>query len=275
MKSHSIMDQRWMKILLTLVFHLQVTTGADRTIQEGIPVYFKCQISEGTVVFWFRMLDGSNMEFIASFSNTGMEKKFEQQYKNLFSHEKKDTYFILTLKSFSAPRDSGAYVCAALVKGNTLQFGEIDRVHGGNFRVHNVVFKVFAKRNNHVLFLYREKAGNNKSPVDDLHPATNNCLHTCIHQELRLLTHAGCRCQDSSPFFYRRNTQTDRKYIYFYFFAEKTKPLLPCDPLILGSLAGGCGLLLLLLIIITLYCNRTFRNHNILHTLERFKQSYM
>uniref|UniRef100_A0A8C6LBF2 CD8 antigen, alpha polypeptide n=1 Tax=Nothobranchius furzeri TaxID=105023 RepID=A0A8C6LBF2_NOTFU len=28
-----------------------------------------------------------------------------------------------------------------------------------------------------------------------------------------------------------------------------------CNPLILGSLAGGCGLLLLLLIIISLYCN--------------------
>lgn len=69
--------------------------------------------------------------------------------------------------------------------------------------------------------------------------------------------------------------KTYRKYIFLFLFAEKTKPLLPCDPLILGSLAGGCGLLLLLLIIITLYCNRTFRNHNILHTLERFKQSYM
>lgn len=134
-------------------FQVEVTTGADRTLQEGSTVHFKCQIPEGTVVFWFRLLDGSNMEFIASFSNTGMEKKFEQQFKNLFSHEKKDTYFILTLKSFSASRDSGAYVCAALVKGNMLQFGEIERVHGGNFRFHKVDFKVFAKRNNHVLFL--------------------------------------------------------------------------------------------------------------------------
>uniref|UniRef100_A0A3P9KHP6 Uncharacterized LOC100125537 n=1 Tax=Oryzias latipes TaxID=8090 RepID=A0A3P9KHP6_ORYLA len=199
------MDQRWMKILLTLVFYLQVTTGADRTFQEGSTVHFKCQISEGTVVFWFRLLDGSNMEFIASFSNTGMEKKFEQQYKNLFSHEKKDTYFILTLKSFSASRDSGAYVCAALVKGNMLQFGEIERVHG------------------------EKKRETTKAPsMIFTHPPTTVSTRASTRS---------CACSHMPA-------------------AEKTKPLLPCDPLILGSLAGGCGLLLLLLIIITLYCNR-------------------
>uniref|UniRef100_A0A3P9H8E7 Ig-like domain-containing protein n=1 Tax=Oryzias latipes TaxID=8090 RepID=A0A3P9H8E7_ORYLA len=232
------MDQRWMKILLTLVFHLrkpdqtflfgylyghiylpvfetwtnvcsfhhaEVTTGADRTIQEGFPVDFKCQISEGTMVFWFRMLDGSNMEFIASFSNTGIEKKFEQQYKNLFSHAKKDTYSILTLKSFSAPRDSGAYVCAALVKGNMLNFGEVERVHG------------------------EKKRETTKAPLMIFtHPPTTVSTRASTRS---------CACSHMPA-------------------AEKTKPLLPCDPLILGSLAGGCGLLLLLLIIITLYCNR-------------------
>nr|CAH60272.2 CD8 alpha chain [Dicentrarchus labrax] len=37
---------------------------------------------------------------------------------------------------------------------------------------------------------------------------------------------------------------------------EQTNPDMYCPPLILGPLAGGCGLLLLLLIITTLYCNK-------------------
>uniref|UniRef100_A0A3B3HMQ2 Immunoglobulin V-set domain-containing protein n=1 Tax=Oryzias latipes TaxID=8090 RepID=A0A3B3HMQ2_ORYLA len=246
------MDQRWMKILLTLVFYLQVTTCADRTLQEGSTVHFKCQIPEGTVVFWFRLLDGSNMEFIASFSNTGMEKKFEQQFKNLFSHEKKDTYFILTLKSFSASRDSGAYVCAALVKGNMLQFGEIERVHGEKKRE--------TTKAPSMIFTHPPTTVSTRA-------STRSCA--CSHMPA-----AGVRIHHHFLLIILRK-KTDRKYIFLFLFAEKTKPLLPCDPLILGSLAGGCGLLLLLLIIITLYCNRTFRNHNILHTLERFKQSYM
>ncbi|RVE73006.1 hypothetical protein OJAV_G00044280, partial [Oryzias javanicus] len=200
-----IMDQRWVKILLTLVFYLQVTPGAERTIQEGSSTDFRCQIKEGTMIFWFRVTDHSNMEFIASFSNTGMEKKFEG--KNIFKHEKNGDDFVLTQKSFSAQRDSGAYICAALVKGNTLQFGEVTRVSG------------------------EKKEKTTKATTTTKAPAVISTRSPSIS------TSSSCNCAHIPT-------------------AEKTKPFLPCDPIILGPLAGGCGLLLLLLLIITLYCNR-------------------
>ncbi|KAG7229562.1 hypothetical protein INR49_012577 [Caranx melampygus] len=52
----------------------------------------------------------------------------------------------------------------------------------------------------------------------------------------------------------------DQKWIRFLVilvFCQREKSTLFCSTAILGPLAGGCGLLLLLLIITTVYCNHT------------------
>uniref|UniRef100_A0A3B4VJL1 Ig-like domain-containing protein n=1 Tax=Seriola dumerili TaxID=41447 RepID=A0A3B4VJL1_SERDU len=160
------MDQKWIQILVILVFYQQMASGADKKAKDGDEVEIKCAPTQtSSMVMWFRVLDNSDMDYIASFDING-NLKSGTSLKTVFNNNnmKKN---ILTLKSFSKSRDSGLYCCATLVK-NVLVFGETTRLSGGG----------------------------------------------------------------KSDMF--------------------------CSPIILGPLAGGCGLLLLLLIIITFYCNRKF-----------------
>uniref|UniRef100_A0A1A7XBL6 CD8 antigen, alpha polypeptide n=2 Tax=Iconisemion striatum TaxID=60296 RepID=A0A1A7XBL6_9TELE len=186
------MDQKWNQMLLILLF-CQKFISADKVIvKDGADASVLCDPKEKNTIFWFRVLDGSNMEFIASFSSTGMKKSviegFDTKYK--MANEK-----TLVIKSFSNKDDSGMYGCAALYKGNELKFGPITRV--GEAKTEPVTIPA-------VLTTTQTK------------PTTKPC-----------------KCTEKKPGL-----------------------SMFCNPIILGSLAGGCGLLLLLLIIITLYCNK-------------------
>ncbi|KAM7422114.1 hypothetical protein PAMA_010269 [Pampus argenteus] len=120
------MDQKWIHILMILVFHQNMSSGAVKeiTTKDGDHVDIKCAAVSSTIILWFRILDTSGVEFIASFSRNGLLKS---GISADFTHSKMSES-ILTLKSFKAG-DSGAYSCAAF-KNNELIFGEVTRLVG-------------------------------------------------------------------------------------------------------------------------------------------------
>ncbi|XP_026163527.1 T-cell surface glycoprotein CD8 alpha chain [Mastacembelus armatus] len=193
------MNQKWIQILVILVFYQRITAEAgEKRVKDGEGAEITCNPKEqGTMVIWFRVLDHSGMEFIGSFSNSGLKKSKEIHQK--FS-ETKMSQHILMLKSFSKAEDSGTYTCASF-KDNKLNFGEITRLVGEKVKE-----------------TLRSPPATPTKP--NLQTTTMPCVCNTINEKV------------------------------------ETSPDLFCTPLILGPLAGGCGLLLLLLIIITLYCNR-------------------
>ncbi|XP_035486659.1 T-cell surface glycoprotein CD8 alpha chain [Scophthalmus maximus] len=195
------MDPKWIQILVILVFCQKMTSGTeDRVVKEGETVEIKCKLAEMlSMVIWFRVLDHSGMEFIASFSRDGTKKSPTPLSPN-FSLLKMDKQ-ILTLNSFKKARDGGVYACAT-IKSNELKFGEVTRL-----------------------------IGENKVEV-----TTRSPLAATSAQTLGPTTTA-CACHNS-------NRQGETGLPVF------------CSIIILGPLAGGCGLLLLLLIVTTLYCHR-------------------
>lgn len=198
------MDQKWIQILLILGFYHNVASGVVtevKVVKEGQPVDITCQATSGSMVIWYRVLDQSGVEFIASYStNSGaMLKAPGDNYKDVFAHTKIRQH-TLTLKAFSRDRDSGAYCCGS-IKGNIMNFGGVTRLVG---------------------------EVNRKAVTAAAAPATQPKQNVSTP----------CVCKDKS-----------KK-------AGTTEPSMFCAPFILGPLAGGCGLLLLLLVIVTLYCNR-------------------
>uniref|UniRef100_A0A3B4XWB6 CD8a molecule n=1 Tax=Seriola lalandi dorsalis TaxID=1841481 RepID=A0A3B4XWB6_SERLL len=186
------MGQKWIQILVILVFYQQMASGAEIKAKEGDKVEIKCVPAQmSSMVMWFRVLDSSNMEYIGSFDIKG-NLKIGTSLSKIFSNEKMISN-ILTLKSFSKSKDSGLYICATLVK-NILEFGEPTQLSG-----------VTAP----------PKAITTKPTV----PTTTTA----------------CVCNN-----HKQGGKSD----------------MFCSLIILGPLAGGCGLLVLLLIITTLYCNR-------------------
>ncbi|XP_070695252.1 T-cell surface glycoprotein CD8 alpha chain [Pempheris klunzingeri] len=126
------MDQKWIQILAILVFYQKMTSGAgeDITVKEGQSVDINCVPSEkGTMIVWFRVLENSGLEFIASFSTYGILKSMSANIPSTFNHDK-ISQNILTLASFNKARDSGTYSCAGLYKGNELKFGKVTRLAG-------------------------------------------------------------------------------------------------------------------------------------------------
>ncbi|XP_042358185.1 T-cell surface glycoprotein CD8 alpha chain [Plectropomus leopardus] len=195
------MDQKRIRILVILVFFREMTSGAgeDMIAKEGQSVEINCKPQEtGTMVVWFRVLDSSGMEFIASFSNNGVLKSPKASFPDIFRHSNSRPD-ILTLVSFNKARDAGVYNCASLFKGTELKFGRPTRLLGVQVAV----------------------------------PAPQP---TAARKD---------PCTTATPCVCNINTKQ-----------IETSPQMFCSLIILGPLAGGCGLLLLLLIITILYCNR-------------------
>lgn len=191
------MDQKLILVIL-MICH-EMTSGAviDLAVKEGKMVRINCDPGDkGTLVVWFRHLDTTGMEFIASFSKDGMKKSAQESFSDVFRHSKDSPNF-LTVKAFQI-RDSGVYSCASL-KDNKLIFGTPTR-------------------------LFLEKV---KVPVEETTQAT---------EQTKCTTASPCVCESGNK-------------------PGETSPEMFCSLIILGPLAGGCGLLLLLLIITTVYCN--------------------
>ncbi|KAG8007472.1 Cyclin-dependent kinase 18, partial [Nibea albiflora] len=120
-------------LVCTLYYFSQMTAGDvdRRTIKEGQPVDMKCEIKGmGTLIVWFRVLDKSGMEFIASFTNNGYKKDTHNTPSSKFIFTKSSQH-IVTLESFSRDKDSGIYSCASLLRGVELKFGPIIQLVGG------------------------------------------------------------------------------------------------------------------------------------------------
>ncbi|XP_049430638.1 T-cell surface glycoprotein CD8 alpha chain [Epinephelus fuscoguttatus] len=198
------MDQKWIRVLVILLICRQMTSGAgeDVTVKEGQQIDINCKPEgTGTMVIWFRVLNTSTVEFIASFSNTGVLKSSSTSFSSTFSfsQSKQNT---LTLKLFNKAKDSGIYNCGSLYRGNELKFGKATRLVGETVKV----------------------------------PAVAPPQATTTQQNL-CTTATPCVCSNTNK-------------------PGETSPQLFCSLIILGPLAGGCGLLLLLLIATTIYCNQ-------------------
>ncbi|XP_014858066.1 PREDICTED: T-cell surface glycoprotein CD8 alpha chain isoform X1 [Poecilia mexicana] len=195
------MDQKVIQVLLLLFLCPQIHS-AVKTVREGESEKVKCTPPpRGTIVFWFRVVEDQDMEFIGSFAPGGSLKIAGDNYgndKNLVV-VKQSYDFVLTVKSFNKKSDSGMYTCAALVSGNTLSFGQVTQLQG-------------------------QIRTTTKPPV--IQVSTTRQTTT---------TPTSCHCSNKD---------------------KSAGPSLFCAPIILGPLAGGCGLLLLLLIITILYCNK-------------------
>uniref|UniRef100_A0A3Q2ECG2 CD8a molecule n=1 Tax=Cyprinodon variegatus TaxID=28743 RepID=A0A3Q2ECG2_CYPVA len=179
------MDQKMMQILLILLLYPKIPSAVE--VEEDQSQEIKCSPpNEGsiTIKFLFRVLDKSGMEFIGSFSKTGVIKEKGASYNSL-SVKYSEPSFIFTVKNFNKEKDSGIYSCASLVGGNNLQFGDVTTLKG----------------------------------------------KFCLIIALKTTSEFCCG-----------GYQSDHSLF--------------CAPIILGPLAGACGLLLLLLIVTFLYCNR-------------------
>lgn len=116
---------------------LEMTSGAGEDIilkenlKDGDRIEITCTPSvAGTLIVWFRVRDKFGMEYIASFSNTGLKKPNTAQPSSEFL-DSKITSNILILKSFNKDKDSGDYSCGSLYKGTELKFGQVTRLVGG------------------------------------------------------------------------------------------------------------------------------------------------
>lgn len=77
------------------------------------------------MIVWFRVLS-NHMEFIGSFSKTGIPKNLAKNFNELYTHANDR----LSLKSFKK-NDAGLYGCASLIKGITLVFGDTTQISAG------------------------------------------------------------------------------------------------------------------------------------------------
>ncbi|XP_041673281.1 T-cell surface glycoprotein CD8 alpha chain-like [Cheilinus undulatus] len=193
------MEQKWMQLLVILVFYQRINTGAcEERVKQGQPYEITCRLQKSvSTYFWFRVLDTHAMEFIASYGINGI--KTQSSTFSSFSHRTSGTIFILTLNSFDKTRDSGVYGCA-FQKQSKLEFDGVTRLVGEKDEVQK------------------------EAPVATIEPTPCTTAIPCVCDKTRE--------------------------------QGETNPSMLCSPIILGPLAGSCGLLLLLLIITTLYCNK-------------------
>lgn len=122
-------------LMLSLLLEMISGAGGNiflkENIKDGEKIEITCEPSiTGSLIVWFRVRDKLGMEYIASFSNTGVRKSITAQPSSEFQ-DSKITNNILILKSFDKDKDSGDYSCGSLYKGNELKFGQVTRLVGG------------------------------------------------------------------------------------------------------------------------------------------------
>ncbi|XP_063331073.1 T-cell surface glycoprotein CD8 alpha chain [Pelmatolapia mariae] len=195
------MDQKWLLILVIVVSCQKFTPGAakDQIAKEGqkVEIYCKPEHTTGaSMVVWFRVLSNFRMEFIGSFSTSGIPKTVTANFNELYTYANDR----LTLRSFKKT-DTGQYGCATLYQGTKMDFGDVTQISA------------------------------EKTVVKTEAPPT--CTTT---QSVPKITTCACEGKKGGEWEY--------------------SSAITCSPIMLGALAGGCGLFLLLLIITILYCNR-------------------
>ncbi|XP_036444847.1 T-cell surface glycoprotein CD8 beta chain-like [Colossoma macropomum] len=111
--------------LLLLLF---LSNGAySETMKEGEDKDIPCDPKSSGTVWWFRLINNTQSEFIASFSSSGDKKVGDLGSK--FDHQKMKSSKILTLKGFKKETDSGSYSCAT-INNNKLLFGSVTSLQG-------------------------------------------------------------------------------------------------------------------------------------------------
>ncbi|XP_036444850.1 T-cell surface glycoprotein CD8 alpha chain isoform X2 [Colossoma macropomum] len=188
-------------LLLLFLFH----GACSETMKEGEDKDIPCDPKSSGTVWWFRLINNAQLEFIASFSSSGDKKVGDLGSK--FDHQKMKSSKILTLKGFKKETDSGSYSCAT-INNNKLLFGSVTSLRG----------------------------------TPDPKPETTVVPTTRATPE------------------------------HFTTKSTESWTTLGCELVILISLAAGNGLLLILLIITILYCNR-MRTRQCPHHYKRDSQS--
>ncbi|XP_036385858.1 T-cell surface glycoprotein CD8 alpha chain [Megalops cyprinoides] len=247
---------------------------ANIEFAENSEVNLKCEPSrKGSLVLWFRVQE-TGVHFIASFTSSGQVKT---TLDAPFDSKKIDNN-ILILKGFQKARDAGLYSCAS-INNNALHFGKATRIEGLSEpkpTVKATTKKAPTKAADTVLKCTREPcqceertntyskyfltglqsgiiyyrtmidmhkgaitatAVGSKPFISTCHAHTHVHGCTCMHRHIR--PHAHIHVHTHTHF-----------HIYF---SETTAS---CSWIIWTPVAGGCGLLFIILIIIICYCNR-------------------
>ncbi|XP_036444852.1 T-cell surface glycoprotein CD8 alpha chain isoform X4 [Colossoma macropomum] len=110
-------------LLLLFLFH----GACSETMKEGEDKDIPCDPKSSGTVWWFRLINNAQLEFIASFSSSGDKKVGDLGSK--FDHQKMKSSKILTLKGFKKETDSGSYSCAT-INNNKLLFGSVTSLRG-------------------------------------------------------------------------------------------------------------------------------------------------
>lgn len=219
-------------------------------MKEGNNVEIKCKpgVSNRPRTIWFRVRDNAGMEFMATYDLNGNQKK---KSSTLQLDSSKITRDILILESFKR-EDSGFY-CCAVIQGYSLEFGQVTQLVAGELNQDLIISlrEAFQSSFKYICVFYLETIA---APQPTVAATT---------RETKCTTAAVCVCEEKGRRrkigwfgFTKHRLKTFAANWWSTFTGKTVKGMsLDCAPLILGPLAGGCGLLLLLLIITSLYCN--------------------
>lgn len=154
------------------------------TVKEGESVRIECRPPEkGNILVWFRALDNSGMEFIASFSNGLLKSQGSSNPRLKIAND------VLTVTSFSKNDDSGLYSCGS-IKSNELKFGPVKQLVGGEFLSINLVELPLS-----VILIKSVLYHKVKDPVTAPAPAPKDVTT----QPCPSTTTKPCRCDSSKP----------------------------------------------------------------------------